>query len=140
MGQLTHGEGQDVLARYKRAWESRDPEAAVALYAEEGEHRSNPFRDPHRGSNAIREMWNDIAATEAHVEFDAERIWVSGRAVLASWHGAYTDRTSGERVRMRGFMTVELNDDGHIERLREWPLSQVVGIDRTFTPGPDQAA
>jgi SnoaL-like protein len=129
---LTPGDGQDLLAAYKRAWERRDVELAISLYAGDAEHRDHPFRDPYVGSNAIRTMWNDIAANEAHVEFDAERVWVVGRTVLSSWHGAYTDRTNGDRVRIRGFMTIEVNNERKITRLREWPVSRVVGKDSTY--------
>ncbi len=134
MEALLHGDGQDVLERYKRAWEARDVDAVMELYAPDAEHRDDPFRESHQGSNAIRGMWNDIASNEVNVEFDAERIWVSGRTVLASWHAAYTDATNGDRVRMRGFATFELDAGGLIERLREWPVSKVVGRDSTYTP------
>lgn len=134
MQPLTPGDGQDLLERYKLAWERRDPELAMELYGEDAEHRDQPFREPFRGANEIRAMWNDIALNETHVEFDTERIWVNGATVLASYHAAYTDRTTGERVRMRGFMTIEVDDEGHISRLREWPTTQVVGVDTTFRP------
>ena len=137
MPDLTPGDGQDLLNAYKRAWERRDVDAAMALYADAAEHRDHPFRDPYVGSNAIRAMWNDIAANERHVEFDAERVWVVGRTVLASWHAAYTDRTNADRIRMRGFMTLELDDARKVTRLREWPLSKVVGKDSTFESAAD---
>jgi hypothetical protein len=130
--ELTPGDGQDLLDVYKRAWERRDVELAMSLYAEDAEHRDHPFRDPYAGSNAIRAMWNDIAANETHVEFDAERIWVVARTVLASWHAAYTDRTNGDRVRIRGFLAAELDGERKITRLREWPVSRVVGKDSAY--------
>jgi ketosteroid isomerase-like protein len=132
MPTLTPGDGQDLLAAYKRAWEHRDPDAAMALYADDAEHRDNPFRDPYVGANAIRAMWNEIAANQANVEFDAETVWVVGGTVLASFHCAYTDRSDASRVRIRGFLTIELNDAHLIKRLREWPVSRVVGTDSTF--------
>jgi ketosteroid isomerase-like protein len=130
----THGDAQDLLERYKRAWEKRDPDLAMELYREDAEHREDPFREPLVGANAIRERWNAIAENEANVEFDAERIWISGATVLASFHAAYTDRTNAERTRIRGFMTIELDDAGKVARLREWPVTRVVGIDSTFRP------
>jgi len=131
---LTHGDGQDVLEAYKRAWERRDPDLAVELFSAEIEYRDDPFEEPMRGSNAVREYWNEAAATQVHVEFDAERIWVSGRTVLASCHAAYTRRSNAERVRLRGFMTLELDDAGKISRFREWWHRRVVGTDETFHP------
>lgn len=141
---LTPGDAQDLVERYKRAWERRDPDLALELYRDDAEHRDDPFREAFRGANEIRAMWNDIAANEANVEFDAERVWVNAATVLASFHAAYTDRTNAQRIRIRGFMTLELDDAGLITRLREWPVTQVVGTDSTFSPDqparPDAAA
>ena len=126
MPAIQHGDAQDLLAAYKRAWEGRDVDGVMELYAPGAEHRDHPFREPIVGDNAIRAMWNDIATNERDIEFDAEGIWVSGATVLASWHAAYTDGTNADRVRMRGFLTMELDDERRIRRFREWPVSQVV--------------
>ncbi len=128
MPTLTPGDGQDLIARYKFALERRDPDLALELFREDAEYRPDPFEPALVGSNAIRESWNGIAASRNHVEFDAEHIWVSGATVLASWHGTYTVRATTERVRTLGFMTLELDDDGLISRLREWPLSRRAGV------------
>jgi ketosteroid isomerase-like protein len=126
---LTPGDGHDLLARFGTAWESRDPDGAVALFAEDAEARHDPFEPPLVGSKAIRERWNRVAAEQGHVEFDAERVWVSGMTVLASWHAAYSLRASGRRLRARGFMTLELGADGLVTRLREWSVTREVGTD-----------
>ena len=129
--QLTPGDGQDLLERYKQAWERRDPDAAMNLYRDDAEVRLDPFEDPRLGANAIRELWNDVAATQTNVEFDAERVWVVGQTVLASWHCAYTWRQTADRYRIRGFSTFELDDAGKIQRQRQWAQFRVVGKDAT---------
>ncbi len=135
MPQLTPGDGQDLLATWKRGWEARNPDTILDLFDEDAEYRQAPFTEPLHGANAIRELWNAMAAKEVSVEFDAENVWVSGSTVLASWHGAYTRRdTGGDRVRVYGFMTIELNDAGKIWRFRQWPVERVVGKDSTFKP------
>ncbi len=134
---LTHGDGQDILATIKRGWESRDVDLIVSLFSEEAEYREDPFEDPLRGANAIRAYWNEAVASQAHIEFDPERTWVSGRTILTSWHVAFTRRSNAERVRMRGFMTLEVDDEGRVWRFREWWHRRVVGHDSTFRPeGP----
>lgn len=137
---LTPGDGQDLFERFKRALEKRDPEAMLELYAEDAEYRFDPFEQPLAGANAIRGYWNKFAADRDHVEFDAERIWVVGRTVLASWHGAHTRRASAERVRVRGFTTIEVDAPGRIARMRDWPMERMIGIDSTFKPEPEPAA
>ncbi len=137
---LTPGDGQDLLASFKRGWERRDPDLILELFDEHAEYRPDPFSEPLSGANAIRELWNGIAADQANVEFDAERVWVSGPTVLASFHAAYTRRTDAQRVRVRGFMTFEVaaapGDDDRplVERFRQWPIERVVGRDSTFEP------
>jgi hypothetical protein len=140
MPNLTHGDAQDLLAAFKRGWEGRQPDAIVELFRDDADYRADPFADPLSGSLEIRRHWNEVCASQAHVDFDPERIWVSGATVLASWHAAYTRRASAERVRMRGFMTLELDDDGLIARFRGWPSERVVGIDETFRAEPQMEA
>ena len=134
---LTPGDGQDLFARFKHAWEKRDPEAMLELYADGAEFKVDPFMAPLVGLNAIREHWNGVVAEQDHIEFDAERVWVSGRTVLGSWHVALTRRATADRVRVRGFSTLELDDDGRILRMREWPVERVVGIDSSYTQSVD---
>jgi hypothetical protein len=128
------GDGQDVLARFKQARERRDPDAMLLLFTEDAEVRVDPFVPELRGALDLRAHWNQAAAEQAAVEFDAERVWVAGRTVLASWHEAFTRRGSAERVRVRGFSTLELDGDGLIERMRSWPVERIVG---THTEGQD---
>lgn len=129
---LTPGDGQDVLARFKQAWEQRDPDRMLELFADEAEYRPDPFEPPLSGANAIRAYWNEVAAEQAHVDFDAERVWTVGQTVLASWHAAFTRRDTADRIRRRGFLVAELDDSGRISRLREWSQSRHVGSDGRF--------
>lgn len=126
-GPLTPGDGQDLLERYKRAWERRDVDLAVSLFRQDAAYRFDPFEPELVGANAIRAYWNEAAATQVDIEFDAERVWTSGDTVLASWHVAFTRRATGERVRVRGFMTLELDALGQVSRFREWAIARTVG-------------
>jgi ketosteroid isomerase-like protein len=131
---LTPGDGQDVLARFKMARERRDPDALMALFTEDADVRPDPFAPALAGSLALRGHWNAIVAEQQDVEFDAERVWVSGRTVLASWHAAWTEGSSGVRRRERAFCTLELDEEGLVTRMRAWPLVRVV------TPGAQEPA
>lgn len=128
----TPGDAQDILATYKRGWEKRDPDLIMSLFREDAEYRESPFADGLTGANAIRDRWNHICANTANVEFDAERVWVAGSTVLASFHAAYTRREDAGRTRVRGFMTFEVDDNKLVWRFRQWPIDQLVGTDSTF--------
>lgn len=140
MPSLTPGDGQDLLARLKEAVERRDVDLAVALFRDDAELRRDPFEEALAGSNSIRAAFNADAAARANVEMDAEQVWVVGeRHVLARWHGAYTRRSDARRVRQRGFLTIELDPEGRIARMREWTLTREVGVDGTFSAEGEQA-
>lgn len=140
MGTISPGDGQDLIDRYLSAWQRGDVDAAMALFNDDAEYRADPFEPPLVAANAIRAFLNDAAATQAHIDAEAERVWVSGNTILCSWHGAVTTRATGDRTRVRGFMTMELDDDGLITRFKGWSLSRSVGIDSTFKPDPDSPA
>jgi ketosteroid isomerase-like protein len=123
---LTPGDGQDVLARFKAARERRDPDALMALFSEDADVRLDPFEPSLVGSLALRGHWNAVMIEQRDVELDAERVWVSGRPVLASWHAAWTEGSSGARRRERAFATLELDEEGLVVRMRAWPLVRVV--------------
>ncbi len=140
MAQLMPGDAQDLLERFKQARERRDVDLAVSLYRDDAEWREDPFAPALVGGLAIRERWNEIAAGQRNVEFDAERTWVSGGAVLASWHAAYTRAGDAMRVRQRGFSTFELDDAGRVARQRSWVLEREIGQDGTLAPEDGAAA
>jgi len=131
---LTPGDGQDLLARFKKARQKRDPDRMLDLFAEDAEYRSDPFEPAMSSHVAIREYWNRIAAEQVHVDFDAERIWIAGRTVLVSWHGAFTRGATAARIRERGFSSIEVDGDGLISRMRDWTVWRQVGIDDRHTP------
>jgi hypothetical protein len=140
MPSLTPGDGQDLFARLKTATEQRDVDLAVSLFRSDAEYRPDPFEDAHVGSNAIRDVWNEAVAARANAELEAEQVWVVGSTVLARWHGAYTRRSDAQRVRQRGFLTLELDEERLIARMREWTLTREVGVDGSFSPEGDTAA
>jgi hypothetical protein len=45
---------------------------------------------------------------------------VVGPTILAAWHASFIRRPGRERVRIAGFMTLEIAADGRVARFREW--------------------
>jgi ketosteroid isomerase-like protein len=133
---LLPGDGQDLIARFKNARQKRNPDKMLELFAEDAEYRYHPFEPALIGANAIREYWNRVAAEQTHVDFDAERTWVAGNTVFSSWHSAHTLELTAERIRERGFSTAELDEDGQITRLRDWPTYKSIGVDSRHHPDP----
>ncbi len=132
MAALTHGDAQHLLATIKQSWERREPDLIVERLAEDIDYRHDPFEEVIVGRNEVHALLSELAASRAHVEFDVERVWVSGSTALASWHAAYTLRASAQRFRTRGFVAIDVNADGLVQRYRQWSAERVVGSDATF--------
>lgn len=117
---LDHAAAGDLLERYERAWETFDGDAWTELFTENAEYAEDPFEAPLVGHNAIRAYLLEAAEAQDQVDMTVERHWVSGPTVLAAWHASYIRRSGRARVRLAGFMTLEIADDGRIARFREW--------------------
>lgn len=117
---LDHAAGEDLLDRYGRAWMTFDGDAWTDLFTDDVEYREDPFEPALVGHNAVRAYLLEAAERQRDVEFTVERHWVAGSTVLAAWHASYVRQADEARVRLAGFLTMEVADDGRIARFREW--------------------
>ena len=108
-----------LLDRYGAAWQSFDGDAWVDLVTPDVEYRDDPFGEPMVGHNAIRAYLLEAATRQEAVAFTVERHWYVDPTVLVAWHASYVQRPDRARVRLAGFMTLEMHE-GRIARLREW--------------------
>ena len=117
---VDHAAAGDLLDRYGRAWETFDGDAWTDLFTDDVEYHRDPFEPPMVGSNAVRAYLLKLAETEEQVEMTMERHWAVEATVLAAWHASYIELPDRARVRIAGFMTLDVAPDGRIARLREW--------------------
>ena len=110
----------NLLEAYKQAWETFDGDAWVGLFTDDAEYHVDPFGAPLVGHNALRAYLLESARTRKDVDITVERHWVSGATVLAAWHGTWVARDTGRVVRIAGFLTAEVANDGRISHYREW--------------------
>ena len=109
----------ELLARFGRAWEAFDGDAWVELFSDDVEYHHDPFEPPLVGHNAVRAYLLAAAELQEEVIFTVERHWVVDPTILVAWHAGYIQRSDRARVRLAGFMTLEMRGD-RIARLREW--------------------
>jgi hypothetical protein len=76
---------EEWAGRYARAWEEADEEAAGALFTEDATYKSDPFREPYRGRDAIRGYWREVTATQVNVEVSMGQPMVAGKRAVVEW-------------------------------------------------------
>jgi ketosteroid isomerase-like protein len=109
----------ELLARFGRALETFDGDAWIDLFSDDVEYHHDPFEPPLVGHNAVRAYLLAAAELQEEVIFTVERHWVVDPTILVAWHAGYIQRSDRARVRLAGFMTLEMRG-GRIARLREW--------------------
>jgi len=108
------------LDAYGQAWENRDPEAAAALYAENGTYQVTPFLEPMRGRTAIFEYWCEVARTEQNIKFGYEILVANAGLNIARWSASFGRVPPGLQTHLDGIFLISLNEDGRCKSLREW--------------------
>jgi ketosteroid isomerase-like protein len=93
---------KDFLAKYKKAWETRDADLAAGLFTRDARYKENPFGEPIVGREAIRDYWNAATERQEDIRFHASNFFHVGYVVVAEWSCTYRDRSSGVRKELAG--------------------------------------
>lgn len=59
---------QEWVDAYAQAWRDRDPDAAAALFSEDGLYREHPLQEPHRGAKGVRAYWANVTSAQDRVD------------------------------------------------------------------------
>lgn len=123
---------EQVLAKYKKAWETQDPDLAVKLFTPNSTHREDPFDSrPLRGLREIRDYWAMGQEFQKNVSFSHEQVFRIGRSRVwgAEWSARYTKVKTGERIRLRGVLFCELRQ----KKIRRfWEYWHIKGGEPSF--------
>jgi hypothetical protein len=108
------------LDAYGHAWESRNPEAATALFTEDGTYQVTPFLEPMRGRKAIYEYWSEVARTEQNITFAYEILVENAELNIARWSASLVIVPPGLVTRLDGIFLISLDHEGRCKSLQEW--------------------
>ena len=108
------------LEGYREAWETRDPEAAAALFSRDAGYYETPFLPPARGRDGIRNYWANATRSQSNVSFSYEIVTVAGDRGVARWWAEFTRASSGRRAVLDGIFLLEFDEEGLCRELREW--------------------
>jgi hypothetical protein len=108
------------LDSYGRAWQSCNPQAAAALFAEDGTYQITPFLQPMRGKQAILEYWTNVAHTQQNIHFGYEILAVTPEHGIARWWSSFVIVPPGLQTKLDGIFLISLDESGRCRSLREW--------------------
>ena len=108
------------LEAYARAWENRDAEAAVELYAENATYQETPFSPPMRGREAILNYWKNVARTQEDIHVECQILALAAPACFAHWHASFRRLPMNIRLELDGIFLLTFDAEYRCTSLREW--------------------
>ena len=117
------------IAAYERAWRTPGTDVLAELFTEDASYSTAPYEKPHRGLEAIAEMWEEerFGPDEAF-EMRGEVLAVEGDTGVARVTVEYKEATHRERrlhrqqKEYRDLWVVRLNGSGLCSHFEEWPF------------------
>lgn len=111
---------QRWLEAYKRAWETRDAEAAARLFTPDVVYSRGLFPEFRRGRHRIEDAWCRTTARQTDIRFEYDILAVTPTIGLNTWRVAFTLASTGERLQSGGLFAVWLTDEGLCDRYDFW--------------------
>jgi hypothetical protein len=126
---MTREQLEDWLASYERAWRSPGTDALAGLFARDATYSTAPYENPHRGLDAIAEMWEEerFGPDEAFT-MTSEVVAVDGDTGVARVTVQYEEaeqkerRLHRQRKEYRDLWIVRLDEAGLCTQFEEWPF------------------
>ena len=106
------------LEGYRDAWETRNPDAAAALFTQDALYREQPYEEPYRGRDGVHAYWSRVTATQSDIRFRYGRAVVSGSHAAVEWW--VTLRNDGAEATLVGEFFLVFDADGLVRELREY--------------------
>jgi hypothetical protein len=109
------------LDEYFAAWQSNDPAAVAALFAEGATYYYGPFAAPARGRSRIVEQWVANPHQQVDVQCSYTPLAINGNVGVAHWRVTYRPATNTARcVEMDGVLVIEFDASMRCVEHREW--------------------
>lgn len=107
------------IERYRRAWESNEPEDILALFTENASYRTEPFAAPWSGRQEIVAGWLADRDEPGATDFEWHLLGKDGRLHFVEGVTAYRDGPT-----YRNLWVIRLGPDGRAEEFTEWWMEQ----------------
>jgi SnoaL-like domain len=109
------------IEAYERAWRTPGTDSLAELFAPDATYRTAPYRDPHRGLEAIARLWEaEREGPDEVFAMTSEVVAVEGDTGVARIEVAYGDPVDQE---WRDIWIVRLDDEGRAVAFEEWPFA-----------------
>lgn len=108
------------LLEYGRAWERKDTERFVSLFAPAVRYFWTPFEGPKQGRAELAAAFGSAVARQEAIRFTGRVLAVTDVGGLAHWRCSFDRIGTGRRVSLDGVFEMEFDGAGQCRIFREW--------------------
>ncbi|MEJ2007678.1 MAG: nuclear transport factor 2 family protein [Acidobacteriota bacterium] len=108
------------LRAYGAAWEERNAQAAVDLFAEDAVYSVLPFTSPLRGRIELLKYWKHVTSSQQQIHFDFEILAAGPAEGVVHWWASFLRPSESKRLQLDGIFVVSLDSEGRCTRFQEW--------------------
>ena len=120
---LTAADVKHFLAKFKKAWETRDADLAAGLFTRDAQYKQDPFSAAIVGREAIHDYWAGATGRQEDIHFSVGTVIQCGYMLAAEWTCSYQDRSSGEKRELAGMFLADFYGK-QVRHFREYWLSR----------------
>lgn len=110
----------DWLDKLKIAWETKNPQMAADLCAENVLYYETPFDKPLKTKDEVLYDWKSVPEDQKDIIFDYKILSVNENLGIAHWTAKFTRIPSGNKANLDGIFKVVLNEEGLCTEFRQW--------------------
>ncbi len=117
------------LDAYGSAWQTRDAEAAAALFTEDAVYQWGPFGRKLRGRVMIREAWAEAVEDQDNISFGYEVMSATQNGGIVRWWVSTDQPSEQVRSQAEGIFRLAFDEEGLCTSLEEWWNSKSEPLD-----------
>ena len=110
---------QTWVARYEEAWREPGTGRLQEIFAADATYSTGPYEEPHRGLDAIAEMWERERSPDEKFTLASEVVAVDGDTGVVRVEVSYE---RPRRQQYRDLWVVRLDQAGRCIGFEEWPF------------------
>ena len=117
---MTRTDFENWLDRYRQAWRTDDHDQIAALFTDDANYSTYPFRDPKRGRDAIVAWWVSQGDSQNEWRFESEELVVEGETGVVQGLTTYPASGSSPEAVFSNIWVIRLAPDGRATSFAEW--------------------
>lgn len=108
------------LNKLGKAWEEKNPQAILPLFADKFEYYETPYKKPYTTKEGLIKLWQEVPDSQKDIKFGFDIITVTNNMAIAHWQATFTRIKQNKKAVLDGIFLVKLNGQGLATLFRQW--------------------